>query len=558
MLRNGNNIIRLAVLTVLCGALLLSATACGTFDEMLEIFEGGNESRVDINHSGEVSEDISKEEEVPDTAAELFVTTAFGDGLMITGYTGTESFVKIPSFIDGKAVVAIAADAIKDTKPDEGEALHITHIIVPDTVVQIAASAFSGCKKLVSLTVPFVGGKADGHSYIGYVFGAQSANGNKKALPETLVEINAGGNVLADDAFKSCDGVETIRLSGITSVGKNAFNGCVSLKTLHIPDSVTLIGDGAFLGCSSLAELSLPFLGNGGDKLFFGAVFGAEDYKQNHSYVPGSLRRVTLSCPADIPAGAFYECNGLTALTLKGAVNSVGENAFYRCKKLKKLDIVADETYTGISTLSGYSFGYCSSLGEIKLADSITLIPEGAFYGCSALRSVYFGETVNAMPSTVSAVEKGAFAYCESLTAMKLSDALTVIEEQTFYGCSYLRSVDIPSTITEIKKDAFKGCNNLKDVTLGSGLTTVGDGAFSYCSSLVSITLPQNLNNYGNYAFAYCEYLSDVKLMCNEANLGKGVFAGCGRIVVTVDPESQTYQSLIESGLGNTNLKAPQ
>ena len=46
--------------------------------------------------------------------------------------------------------------------------------------------------------------------------------------------------------------------------------------------------------------------------------------------------------------------------------------------------------------------------------------------------------------------------------------------------------------------------------------------------------------------------------MCNEANLGKGVFAGCGRIVVTVDPESQTYQSLIESGLGNTNLKAPQ
>lgn len=554
MLKNNNFTykLKLTALALLLVTVTLCGTSCGSIGGMFDFLEGDDNTSGNISYDSGNSQDDNESTEIPDTAAELFESSAFGDGLMITGYVGTDTVVKIPAQIDGKAVLAIGDKAIKDTKAEDGSDVSITSVIIPSSVTQIAFSALSSCKKLENLTVPFVGGRADDHTYIGYVFGSYSAAGNKSFIPDSLKTVKAGGVVIADEAFAGCENIESIYLESVSSVGKSAFKGCSALKNLYIPDTVTFIGESAFNGCVSLTDISLPYLGNGSDKLFLGAVFGAEDYTKNQSCVPDTLRNVTIGALTDIPEGAFYECNNIRSITVKGNVNSVGKDAFYRCRKLKELEIGM------VNSLSPYAFGYCAALGEVKLAADITDIPEGAFYGCSALRTVSFGEDANLMPSTVKSLGKGAFAYCESLTAMELSSSITSIEEQAFYGCSYLLSVKLHDGITSVGDDAFKGCGNLKALDIGSGVTSIGKGAFSYCSSLKSVNLPANVSAFGEYAFAYCSYLEEVSITCDNAAVGEGAFAACGKVVISVTGGSATYEALIASGLGNSNLKSTQ
>ena len=50
----------------------------------------------------------------------------------------------------------------------------------------------------------------------------------------------------------------TIENLPVTHIGDYAFQGCVSLSNIAIPDSVTIIGGSAFENCTSLSDITLP------------------------------------------------------------------------------------------------------------------------------------------------------------------------------------------------------------------------------------------------------------------------------------------------------------
>ena len=119
--------------------------------------------------------------------------------------------------------------------------------IIPETVTSIGASAFNGCLRLNSITLPFVGGSANGKdekSLFGYIFGEGTYTGGttirqyynsnwweNNCIPSGLRTVKiTKANVISYGAFQNCSMLTKLQInaSAESNVGTKAFDNCIS------------------------------------------------------------------------------------------------------------------------------------------------------------------------------------------------------------------------------------------------------------------------------------------------------------------------------------------
>lgn len=89
-------------------------------------------------------------------------------------------------------------------------------------------------------------------------------------------------------------------------------------------------------------------------------------------------------------------------------------------------------------------------------------------------------------------------------------DKLTIIPNSAFSGCPALKSLLLPDGIVSIGEFAFGDCVNLERLSLPDGVKTLGRWAFDYCKSLKSIKIPSSATNWGDGLFSSCESLESI------------------------------------------------
>ena len=265
----------------------------------------------------------------------------------------------------------------------------LSSVSLPNTLKSIGYRAFGGCTSLKSISIPASVSE----------IGTSAFSGCTSLASVTLRD---GLTSMGTDAFNGCKALRSITIPGtLGSIPKGAFQDCTALQSVVVKEGVSEIcggvdnlnhpATGAFQGCTSLVSLSLP---NTLQTIGTGAFYG--DRNLTSLTIPGSL--------VSMGRSAFAGCTSLTTLTIKDGAIEIGTGAFAGCASLHTVSIPGS-----IISVNSQAFYGCSALKSVVLKSGVVTIGNEAFYNCSNLSTVI-------IPDTVTTIGKRAFGNCPGVT----------------------------------------------------------------------------------------------------------------------------------------------
>ena len=515
-------------------------------------------------------EDNEEEEERIDTKKDyVYGDFIYGytksDEIVIRKYMGKEKTVLVPETIEGKLVTGIGYNAFCSTESyttyynkteySNPDSVNIESVKLPDSINEICAGAFDGCKNLKSINMP------------------------------------ANLSYIDEEAFQNCSSLENLEFSDqLTSIGGNAFSG-TKIKSMNIvsPEK-DFVAYQSMLAGSAVENISIK----------------AKSISINSKSLKSEiLKNVKLEGRVTIKENGIVS-RSLETITLSGTVGAIATDAI-ACQSLKTVTIDCDLTgcstaafgFSGEDTLPDtvvvnncFSAGvydmfeeFLDYVGEVTFTDTVKqivfkkyvepteiftedvyqyyinendeaviykytgkhkgtvhlLVPEtlgGApvtVIGRRAFEDLESDFEFIYLPDTVTRIENNAFAGSKKISTIRISPNLESIGCRAFRGMTKLWAVGtydsyedvvggeikLPDTITFIPTEAFRECGNLLRIQ-ANGVTAVFDGAFRQ-SGMNNTDFSEDFYWVGDGAF----YNSKVKQFNHDKNvthLGKEAF----------------------------------
>ncbi|MDE6865890.1 MAG: leucine-rich repeat protein, partial [Muribaculaceae bacterium] len=278
-----------------------------------------------------------------------------------------------------------------------------------------------------------------------------------------------------------------------------------------LPDSVTSIGDYAFYDCTGLTSVTIPDSVTAIGKSAFNGCSGLTSVT-----IPNSVKT--------IGERAFYYCTGLTSVTIPNSVTSIGENAFNSCSALTRAEFASIESLCGIKFYNAYSNPLKNAhnlyiagveVKDLVIPNSVTSIGEYALDGCSSLTSV-------TIPNSVDTIGGSAFSACSHLRSVVLLHG-----DEIKFGSDVFSNTNIRTAyVDRIIANGVIPVNNLETLTIGNTVTEISDSAWSNARYLKTLKLGSSLASIGNGAFSGCTTLTEVVVPPSVEAIGASAFAG--------------------------------
>ena len=464
-------------------------------------------------------------------------------------------------------------------------------VTIPNSIKSIDYNTFEGCSSLTSITIPTSVTSIDYSAFSGC-----------KGL--TSIGVESGNNVY--DSRDNCNAIiakntntlilgckNTIIPSSVTSIGRQAFDGCSGLASITIPSSVTSIGYNAFLRCSGLTAVHISDL-DAWCRIKFAGESSNPLSCTHHLFLNGEEIK-ELSIPSSVTSigdYAFYGCSGLTSVIIPNSVTKIGILAFGGCDNLQSFIIpehfkrtihvaTAGTLSELISPDEKYQIMELTLTGELNGTD-IHLIRDMAGVDMDRMEESEFcvlcNETVftkgilRALDMSGANIVEGGRDYYKMLwssSSRKYGDkqytTANTISESMFVYCRPLAELILPRSVTSISPLLFSdnyGGGSFTNIEV----LNIAEGNSYYespndCNAIIekntktlivgcrTTKIPDDVTSIGNDAFFSIAGLTSITIPSSVTSIGGNAFNGCGLLFLTAEPT--TPPSIAESAFPN-------
>ncbi len=351
------------------------------------------------------------------------------------------------------------------------------------------------------------------------------------------------------------------RAANLTTINEQAFEGCVNLTLIAIPEveTVTEIGENAFKNTYwqdnyvenndgkefiVVNKILYRYVGDGSIE---SADF-ASGYYTSANLTNASADRIAslntqLQSVEHIAEGCFDDAINLKSVILSKSVQSIDANAFENLEYLQSIQV---ETGSVLASIDGSAFegstmflsGYDKEGNT--LVNNVTTGGANTIVIGSVLYRVLEDVESYQVPSTITTIGANAFALCPSLSSLTFEndDASNIVNvgADAFSATKWIKSTYADESADCYVVDGFAVINGILaeyysidfgfyDAVVPSSVKVIGSKSFnSYARHIRTLQIGTNVEEIEDYAFYGATYLT--KFILSKVTVGANGLQG--------------------------------
>lgn len=260
-------------------------------------------------------------------------------------------------------------------------------------------------------------------------------------------------------------------MSGVTSIGNNAFSMCTSLENLKLPASIAELGTSVvknipnpiYARASEERMLSLNPNWNYDGNIIYGNTITYSKYPSDENFLGYAIDAQQNLAPTNEPLTIYSWCYADENDGIGAPLLNIGVGAFNSFEvpsiTLKHPD---GSNLNHKINIQGYAFSSMKT-DAINIETDIEMddegfVSEGIFSSSNEVKSITIPDSLNSIPDST-------FSYCSKLIEIKNTNHEILTNH-------------LSNKILSIGADAFNGCYSLPELYINENIEYIGDRAF--------------------------------------------------------------------------------